>query len=668
MLTLGLSGGLDAVHEQAFDTPSNYTYDGAAVLLEDGAVVAAVEEERVNRIKHSSKLPMQAIDRCLRSRGVRLSDVDRIAYYVDEDSANELLSRFRLARPDLVPQGDARTLFSQLLGRAFDCQLAPGTLRFFAHKLTHAMPAMAQSGFAESLVYVIDNAGGVFAGSRDAKGTVALTPVMATTPAMSIQRLFHAVFPFLGLGLFDEYKAMALAPYGDPATYASVVEPLYELRPDGRYLLHLDRAGGLMGNIEPRHPGEDFTQAHKDLAASLQRAMEDIVLHVLAHHRHATGIERVCLAGGMAENSSTNARVIYARLFRDVFVHPAAYDAGCALGAALLAAQETGPSPAARVQGVAWGTDIGDAADISARLSRWDGFINVEQDDKIERTAAQCLAKGDAIGWVQGRAEFGSHALGHRAALADPRRPDASARLARALRRSTAYRPFGVAVLEEEAERLFDLPGGPASFRFTAAAARVRHAARCLLPAGIHVDGTVRLQTVARTAVPHYWALLRSFQELTGVPALLTASLNTELEPTADSVDDAAVTFLASDLDALVVGSCIVLRSTPAWQHRLGLLVSLPPYVEVLRMRRGGPLTSRLHHELRTSYDPPRRRTVSAELGEALAALGRATPAGEVLGAYPHARQVELMTELETLWTERLITLAPAGAAEGVLR
>lgn len=667
MLTLGLCGGLDSVHEQAFDTPSNYTYDGAAVLLENGSVLAAFEEERLNRIKHSNKLPVQAIARCLCTRDVDLTDIDLIALYVDEKSANEQLSRFRLARPDLAPRLDARALFAKLLGQAFDCQLAPGTLRFFEHKLAHAMAAMAQSGFAESLVYVIDNAGGVFAGSHGRDGTVTLAPVMATAPTMSIQKLFHAVFPFLGLGLFDEYKAMALAPYGDPSVYASLIAPLYELRPCGQYLLHLNQVEGLVGNVEPRQRSEDFTQAHKDLAASLQHAMEDIVLHVLANAKHVTGIERVCLAGGMAENSSTNGRIIYTDLFREVFVHPAAYDAGCALGAALLAAQEIGTLPAARVHGVAWGSEVGKTAEISARLKCWSGFVTVEHHDHIELAAAQRLARGDVIGWAQGRAEFGSHALGHRTALADPQRPDATVCLARALRRSTPYRPFGLAVIEEEAEQLFDLRGGPDAFRFMAAAARARDRTRALLPSGVHVDGTARLHIVARETSPHYWALLRSFQELTGVPALLTASLNTEFEPTAETIDDAMATFLTSELDGLVLGSCMVNRSAPTWRDRLDRLVSLPPYARIMRIRLQEQGDDLLGHEIRTSYDPPRRRAVCAELGDALGALGRAIPAAKLLNAYPHARQLELMDELETLWAERLIVLMPDRVAEPAL-
>jgi carbamoyltransferase len=664
MLTLGLSGGLDPVHEQLLDTPGNYTYDGAAVLVDDGAVVAAVEEERLNRIKHSNKFPVGAIARCLARRGVTLDGVDRIAYYVDEESANALLTRLGLARPDLAPRMDARAFFAHRLGQAFGCRIAPTALYFCPHPLTHAMSSAAQSGFTESLVYVIDNAGGVFRARREPGGAIALAAVMITTPAMSIQRLFHAVFPFLGLGLFDEHKALALAAYGDAGACAAIVEPLYELRPGGDYALHLDRVSGLVGKVEPRRPGEEFSTMHKDLAAALQVAMERIVLHVLTHQRRATGIDRLCVAGGMAENSGTNGRVLEAGVFREVFVDPSAHDAGCALGAALLAADRGAGAPRDRVRSVAWGTDIGDTVEVASRLGRWSGFLTFERYADVAAEVARRVAGGAAAGWVQGRAEFGSHALGQRTALADPRGPEATERLGAALGRSTPYRPCALAVLDEEAERLFHLPGGPEPYRFMAVAARVREAARPLLAGGVHVDGTARVQTVDRAASPLYWALLRAFGDLTGVPALLTASLNTGAEPAADSVDDAVVTFLTGGLDALAVGTFVAARGPLRWHHQLALVVGLPAHVHVVRTRPGGPGRGEPRHELRTSCDPPRRRPISADLGDRLALLHPAMPVWEVLRPFGHDRQREVMTELMTLWGERLITLAPGAGME----
>src|SRR4051794_41094000 len=197
MFTLGFAGGLDAVHEQKLDTPDNYTYDGAAVLLEDGAVIAAMEEERQDRIKHSNKFPVKSIRFCLASRGLRLSDLSSVAYYVDEPSANALLTRMYVTRREFQRRTDARTLMRSMLGAALDCDIEPSRLRFYEHKLTHAACAMHQSGFQDSLVYVIDNAGGLYAGRRGHNGNVSLETLAQTPPARSLQKLCHAVLPFL---------------------------------------------------------------------------------------------------------------------------------------------------------------------------------------------------------------------------------------------------------------------------------------------------------------------------------------------------------------------------------------------------------------------------------------------------------------------------------------
>src|SRR4051794_17303709 len=206
MFTLGFAGGLDVVHERRLDTPENYTYDGAAVLLEDGVVVAALEEERLDRIKHSNKFPVKSIRFCLESRGLRLSDLSSVAYYVDEVSADALLTRMYLSRSDFQRRVDARTLMRTMLGEAFDCAIEPSKLRFYEHKLTHAACAMYQSGFRQALVYVIDNAGALYAGRRNSEGQVSLETLALTPPSKSIQKFCHALLPFLGLGLFEEYK------------------------------------------------------------------------------------------------------------------------------------------------------------------------------------------------------------------------------------------------------------------------------------------------------------------------------------------------------------------------------------------------------------------------------------------------------------------------------
>ncbi len=659
MLTLGLSGGLDPVHEDFLDTPDNYTYDGAAVLIESGRVIAASEEERLNRIKHSNKFPTRSIQFCLKQRGIGIQDVDLIAYYVNEEAANALLSRLYLAMPDIEPRIDARTLMAATLGRELGCQVNPAKIRFYQHKLTHAVSAMALSGFDESLVFIIDNAGGVFLGRRENE-TVSLESIVAIPPSKSLGRFCQAVFPFLGLGLFDEYKAMALAPHGDPKVYEPLFRSFYELLPNGDYALHLDRVYLLMDRVEPRPQHKEFSQAHKDIAASLQQAQEEIVLHVLRHYRQATGQRNLCMAGGMVENSATNGKVFYSGLFDRVFVHAAAYDSGCALGAALLAYQEVGPLSNSQTEHVYWGTDLGDDAAIADQLRAWQAFLSFEKSPDIARQTAQLMAQGAVVGWMQGRSEFGPRALGNRSILADPRPSDNKDRINQMVKKREGYRPFAPSVLEEDARLYFDLPEGTDKLPFMIFVVTVRPDMRQQLGAITHVDGTARVHTVSKQSNPRYWEVIHAFKEITGVGVLLNTSFNNNVEPIVDSVEDGIVSFLTTGLDYLVVGDYLAKKRAASWEEQLSMNVSLPPYVR-LTQTRGFVERKRkiLRYEIHTSYDSKLRRRISGELGNLLIGLDGEKTAGELLrqSAAGNEREQSLMAELKDLWSERLVIM-----------
>src|SRR5262245_13783384 len=212
MLTLGLAGGLDPVHEARLDSPDNFTYDGAAVLAEDGTVVAAIEEARVDRITRSNKFPTAAIRFCLEERGVRPEDLDRIAYYAHEESASQMLARLYISMPEIQPRLDARGLLAATLGRELRTAIDPGRLSFFQHKLCHAAGAIAQSGFDDALILILDNSGGLFAGRREESGAIALEELVAMPPGKSTTRMSQILFPFLGLGLLDLQQSVAMAP------------------------------------------------------------------------------------------------------------------------------------------------------------------------------------------------------------------------------------------------------------------------------------------------------------------------------------------------------------------------------------------------------------------------------------------------------------------------
>ncbi len=665
MLTLGLAGGLDPVHEARLDTPENFTYDGAAVLVEDGTVVAAVEEARVDRINRSNKFPTAAIRFCLEQHGVRPEDLDRIAYYAQEEAANQLLSRLYLAMPEVEPRLDARRLLAATLGRELGSTIDPGRLSFFQHKLTHAAGAMAQSGFDDALVLILDNSGGLFLGRREEAGATTLEEIVAMPPGKSTTRLFQSLLPFLGLGPLDWQQAVAMAPEGDPAAFRPLFRSLYELLPNGDYNLRLDRIGQLVGKVEPRGK-EGPAQQHRDLAAALQEALEEVTLHVLRHHRAATGRRNLCLAGGIVENSTTNGKVLYSDLFDSVFVHPALSDAGCALGAALLASESVGrPAPRRRVEHVYWGQAPRVEA-LAAELERWRGFLAAERSPDIARRTAELLAGGALVGWVQGRSEFSPRALGNRSVLADPRPAENRARIDAALHRPAGSVAVGPSVLEEAAGGLFELPKGAASFPYMAFALKVREAERPVIAATLNADGTAWLQTVSEQTNPRFWELLRAFRALTGVPALLNTSFRSHAEPIVDSLEDAVVAFLTTELDYLVVGDFVAERRTPSRADRLSLRLSLPPYVRLQQTRRFvGPERMAAVCQIRTTYDANLGVPVSRPLYELLMRLEGEKPLSELLLASGgHAGDTggagaedALLSELDKLWSQRLVRL-----------
>lgn len=659
MLTLGLAGGLDPVHEARLDSPENFTYDGAAVLVEDGTVVAAIEEARVNRIKRSNKFPVAAIRFCLDQHGARPEDVDRIAYYAPEDAANHLLSRLYLAIPEIETRLDARTLLAATLSRELGAKIDPARLRFFQHKLTHAAGAMAQSGFDEALVLVLDNSGGLFRARREEGGAINLEEIVAIPPGKSTTRLSMTLLPFLGLGPLDDQKAVAMAPNGDPAPFRPLFRSLYELLPNGDYTLRLERVAQLVGKIEPRSK-QGPSQQHKDLAAALQEAQEEIVLHVLRHHRQATGVPNLCMAGGIVENSRTNGKVLYTGLFDDVFVHPAPTDAGCALGAALLASEDAGrPAPRQRLHHVDWGTDAG-TADAAAELERWSGFLTFEQPSNLARHVAELLAQGSVVGWVQGRSEFSPRSLGNRSALADPRPAENRERIDALLHRSPGSMSFAPSVLEEDARDYFELPDGMDSFPYMVFGVKVRKDRREALAAAVHGDGTAWLQTVSREASPRFWELIHAFKDLTGVPILLNTSFSSGAEPIVDSVEDAVVSFLTTELDFLVLDGFVAQRRPPTREDRLALRLSLPPYVRLQQTRSYvAPERMAASCQIRTTYDARLSVPVSNVLFDLLMRLDGEQPLGELFRAHGvdgEAEQV-LLAELDGLWAQRLIRL-----------
>ncbi|MCG2632935.1 MULTISPECIES: carbamoyltransferase family protein [Bradyrhizobium] len=671
MLCLGLSGGLDKVHEYRPALSHTFLHDGAAVMVRDGRVLAAVEEERLNRIKHSNKFPAQAIRYCLAAAGAQLKDIDRIAFYATESYCNAML---RLLFGSETQSGiplDARTLLQLMLSQEFDTEIEPSRLSFVSHHHAHATSAFAVSGYDEGLVLAIDG-GGDFLSGMVAIGSGSRLTQLHTFPEDGSLGLFYLeAIKCLGYGLFDEYKVMGLAPYGDSSRFRELFQQFYELKENGGYKIHLnDIAPALEHDIHVRGKGMPFTQEHKDVSAALQEALERIVFHVLRHYREVTGMKRLCLAGGVAHNCTMTGKLLYTGLFDDIFVQPAAHDAGCALGAALMVSEEQGrPAPRERLQHVYWGPALGDDHAVEREVAAWRGHIDVQRSANVASVVAEWIANGSVVGWVQGRSEFGPRALGNRSIVADPRPAKNKDRINAIVKKREGYRPFAPSVLEEHAAEFFDLPKTAGAFPFMNFVVQVRDCKRSVLGAVTHVDGTARLQTVSRRSNPRYWELINQFHKRTGVPVLLNTSFNNNVEPIVQSVTDAMVTFLTTDLDALVIGSLLITKRVATPEDWAALRVSLPAYTSLRRTPDHVTAECReIVCETYTTFSDGGAVRISPDLFELLHGIKGDAALGELLAHVKGERRDAIILELRQLWEKRRICLRPAANNLGDLR
>ena len=668
MLCLGLSGGLDKVYESTPALSNTFLHDGAAVLVKDGRVIAAVEEERLNRIKHSNKFPGRAIRYCLAEAGVQLNDIDRIAFYATESYCNAMLENLFGSEPDFALPLNAKLLLRSLLAQEFGTEIDASRLFFVSHHMAHAVSTFAMSGFEDSLIFAIDGGGDLLSGLMAVGSGTDITQIETFPESNSLGLFYLETIRYLGYSLFDEYKVMGLAPYGDPAPFRELFEQFYELSDNGGYRVYLDSIGpALRRNIEVRRKGMPFTQQHRNVSASLQEALERIVFHILRHYRMTTDMTRLCLAGGVAHNCTMNGKLLKSGLFEDIFVQPAAHDAGCALGAALMMSKELGrPAPRERLQQVYWGPDLGSEQAIEQELNAWSGHIELERSDDVAGRAADWMAGGAVIGWVQGRSEFGPRALGNRSILADPRPSANKDRINAMVKKREGYRPFAPSVLEEDAREFFELPGNASEFPFMNFIVSVRGSKRSQLGAITHVDGTARLQTVSRKTNPAYWELINAFKKRTSIPILLNTSFNNNAEPIVDSVSDAIATFLTTELDGLVVGPFLVKRRATTLESWTSLALSLPPYVSLHRAR---AYTGRGRHEtlseIRTSYSSSDSLRISDELFDVLIKVEAEAVLANLLDATKTdlAHRNALVEELRELWQQRCVRLHPPRAA-----
>lgn len=637
-------------------------HDTAAALVSSReGLIAAAEEERFCRVKHCNFFPESAIRFCLDRAALSLRDLDCIALPVSEPTAaRDAAVSFWMSSGvrELTAAGSFGTLMQRCLGED-----VRDKIRFSEHHEAHAWSAFAVSGYNKALIVVLDGdgeadlAGLVGVGSPDGIRILRRFTASSHSLGQFYQQLIH----FLGYHRFDEYKAMGLAPYGDARRFASLFAELHELLPDGDYRLRLDGdtlAGlAVQSGLLPsrRGKGEPLLQVHKDFAAAIQSTTERVILHVLEHYRRETGIGNLCVAGGVGHNCAANGKVYYAGLFDSVYFQPAAHDAGLSFGAALhVMNREGGRAVRLQVPHLYLGTTI--PADPSEALRRWGGFVDIQKVDEVESAAARLLVEGQVLAWVQGRSEFGPRALGNRSIVADPRPAENKDRVNRMVKKREAFRPFAPSILEERLGDICELATTEnRTLPFMVSTLRVRNEWRQRLQAVTHVDGTARVQSVSRKTNPSYWRLIREFEALSGVPVLLNTSLNNNIEPIADTIDDAVACFLTTGLNVLVAGSCIVTkRSEEARVTALGECRVLLPGNRSLVLKSDGYFVDSLSHGW-LGHAPTE---ISAEMFSLLRrSLQERASVSSLLGETKD--RVALLDELRHLWELRAVIVVP---------
>src|SRR6266480_1130343 len=586
---------------------SAFYHDSAAALVEDGRIVAAAQEERFTRKKHDPSFPMHAIGYCLEAAGARLSDIDHVAFYDKPFLKFERLLETYIALAPAgfrsfqmaIPLWLKEKLFQKSLLRKklkeLDEEFDGARLLFSEHHLSHAASAFYPSPFDKAVILTMDGVGEWATTSAAIGEGNRLEIFQEIHFPHSLGLLYSAVTYYTGFKVNSgEYKVMGLAPYGQPKYAQLILDHLLDLKPDGSFRLDMsyfdyctgltmtnDRFAELFGQ-PVRAPDQLLTPFHMDVAASIQAVLEEAVLRLTRSLASRTGARNLCLAGGVALNCVANGKVLRDGKFENIWVQPAAGDSGGALGAALtiyhLYADR--PRTVANTPDGMVGSYLGpefDDGETQTRLKAAGArYATLSRDRLIDRTA-QALADGKAVGWFQGRMEFGPRALGNRSILADPRDPHMQKKLNLKVKYRESFRPFAPSVLREYVSDWFDIDvDSPYMLMVAPVCERHRremtseeqqlfgidklNVPRSSIPAVTHVDYSARVQTVHRETNPLYHDLISRFHRLTGCPVLVNTSFNVRSEPIVCTPEDAFRCFMGSEIDVLAAGNCYLVK------------------------------------------------------------------------------------------------------------
>lgn len=552
-------------------------HDSAAALIVDGRCVFAAAEERFSRKKHTGDFPVHAIRHCLAQGGLELSDVDELVHGFDYSPYKTIFSLDTISARQYQQVYSREALLQSV--RKHLPQFPPERVKHVDHHMAHAASAYFTSGWDECLVLVIDGMGEVDSVSvyvaRDGK----LERIHRISALDSIGILYSLVTLHLGFDFnADEYKIMGLAPYGDPARHRAFFQQQVTGSENGSLripILRLNKTRQEQENyactraflnrllIPERHPDSAIDDSHRDIAAALQEALENTLLHLCQYFGSRTGLRKLALAGGVALNCTANGRIMRSGHFDEIYIQPAAGDDGTALGAALYRSSVADRVINERQTVPFLGPEYSNQ-EVKCAIQEFEQSIDVHSfesfDDTCEK-AAQLIASGSVVAWYRGRMEFGPRALGHRSILADPGLPDMRDRINAMVKMREAFRPFAPAVTIEEAAKWFDVESG-AELPYMITVVDVRNEYRSALPAITHVNGTARLQTVSAKDNCEFHRLLRSVGQTTGRQMVLNTSFNVKGQPIVSTPREAIETFLRTGIDWLFVGDHLISRKS----------------------------------------------------------------------------------------------------------
>jgi carbamoyltransferase len=589
---------------------SAFYHDSAAALLVDGRIVAAAQEERFTRKKQDARFPAHAIAYCLREDGCTLDDVDYVVFYEKPFLKFERLletyvgfaprgyQSFAMAIPlwlrEKLFQKDIIRRELQTFAPDFDWQ---NKLLFTEHHMSHAASAFYASPFQEAAVLTLDGVGEWCTTSSAVGRGKELSIVSELHFPHSLGLLYSAFTYYTGFKVNSgEYKLMGLAPYGQPKYVDLILDNLIDLKEDGTFRLDQDyfnyctgltmtsqKFADLFGAKVRDWKTELLTPFHMDIAASIQKVTEEVMLRLARSLKREHGLDNLCLAGGVALNCVANGKILRDGAFKNIWVQPAAGDAGGAVGAVLaawhqfLGKERKADGKHDMMQGALLGPAFAQG-DIERRLKGAGAHFSVVPDDDVIEKTATSLAGGEAVGWMQGRMEFGPRALGARSVLGDPRSPTMQKTLNLRVKYRESFRPFAPAVLREDVADWFELDADSPYMLLVADVKEARrrrmtneeeqlfgidklNVVRSDIPAVTHVDYSARVQTVHADTNPRFHALISRFKEKTGCGVLVNTSFNVRSEPIVCTPEDAFRCFMGNEIELLVVGNCLLRKS-----------------------------------------------------------------------------------------------------------